>query len=383
MLTLRCDSDIIRGELIERNVMQTAGCYSVKTAHFLAFGLPRVSQLLLVLFINEVIIIKYFYDINKALSYSKLFYFIVGGRSCGKTYSFKKWAIKSFLKTGSQFIYLRRYETDFKKIELFFDDILANNEFECQFKVSANIFYINEKVAGYYFPLTSAQSLKSTPFPNVGRILLDEFILEDGFQHYIPNEVSSTLSLYDTISRDRDIPMLFMSNAVKFNNPYFNYFALNKGFNKDISIFDDIYLEIITNKHFIEQRKQTRFGKMISNTSYSQYAIENKFTDDDNTFVSKKQKTAIFKFTMIWKGQKIGVWADYTIGYWCLSDDVDPSNKIIYTLSISDHQENALLLTSIKNNIMFKNMIRAFDMGLLIFETQKLKSIFYEIIRRI
>ena len=342
MLTLRCDSDIIRGELIERNVMQTAGCYSVKTAHFLAFGLPRVSQLLLVLFINEVIIIKYFYDINKALSYSKLFYFIVGGRSCGKTYSFKKWAIKSFLKTGSQFIYLRRYETDFKKIELFFDDILANNEFECQFKVSANIFYINEKVAGYYFPLTSAQSLKSTPFPNVGRILLDEFILEDGFQHYIPNEVSSTLSLYDTISRDRDIPMLFMSNAVKFNNPYFNYFALNKGFNKDISIFDDI-----------------------------------------NTFVSKKQKTAIFKFTMIWKGQKIGVWADYTIGYWCLSDDVDPSNKIIYTLSISDHQENALLLTSIKNNIMFKNMIRAFDMGLLIFETQKLKSIFYEIIRRI
>lgn len=334
------------------------------------------------LFILEVITINNFYDLNKPLSYNKLYYFIVGGRSQGKTYSFKKWAINSFLKNKSQFVYLRRYETDFKKIELFFDDMGTEN-YSCKFKVSANTFFINDEIAGYYFPLTSAQSLKSTPFPRVQRILLDEFILEDGFQHYIPNEVFSTLSLYDTISRDRDIPMFFMSNAVKFNNPYFNYFKLNKAYNGNIMTKDEIYLEIIENERFTAARKQTRFGKLINNTSYGQYAIDNKFMDDDNSFIAKKQKTAIFKFSIIWHGQKIGVWADYTNGYWCISDDIDPSNKIVYTLSLSDHQENTLLLTTIKNNIFFKNMLNAFRLGVLIFESQKLKGTFYEIIRRI
>ena len=68
-----------------------------------------------------------FYDYNRIKSYNALFNFILSPRGNGKTYGAKKFVIKRFLKYGEQFIYVRRYKTEFKKLKLFFDDI--RNEF--------------------------------------------------------------------------------------------------------------------------------------------------------------------------------------------------------------------------------------------------------------
>ena len=64
-----------------------------------------------------------YWNIKNSLSHNCLFNFIVGDRGVGKTYGCKKWAIEDFLKTGAQFIYLRRYQTEFKRTNKFFDDI--------------------------------------------------------------------------------------------------------------------------------------------------------------------------------------------------------------------------------------------------------------------
>lgn len=70
------------------------------------------------------------YNPHELLSHNCLFNFVVGNRGAGKTYGVaKKWAIKTFLKTGKQFIYLRRYKTELDDIPNFFADIIANNEF--------------------------------------------------------------------------------------------------------------------------------------------------------------------------------------------------------------------------------------------------------------
>ena len=42
------------------------------------------------------------YDISKTLSYNALFNFVIGARGVGKTYAFKRWAIKDFLKNKKQ-----------------------------------------------------------------------------------------------------------------------------------------------------------------------------------------------------------------------------------------------------------------------------------------
>ena len=159
-----------------------------------------------------------YWDINKTLSYNCLFNFIIGNRGGGKTYGFKKRAIDNFLKRGSQFVYVRRYDTEFDHIDTFFDDIAEAYE-ELEFKVKDGKFFINDEIAGWYIALTKAILLKSVPFPGVTLIGFDEFIIETGVYHYLKNEVRLFLDLYSSIARDRDVIVFFMANAITITNP--------------------------------------------------------------------------------------------------------------------------------------------------------------------
>lgn len=167
-----------------------------------------------------------YWDINKSLSYNALFNFIIGARGVGKSYGAKKLAIQNFLKKGKQFVYVRRYKEELKKINKFFDDI--KGEFpEHEFKVSPPNFIIDNKIAGTAIPLSTAKIEKSTPYPNVTFIIFDEFILDKGYHHYLPDEVTNFLELYSTVSRSRDVIVYFLSNALSITNPYFIYFNLS------------------------------------------------------------------------------------------------------------------------------------------------------------
>ena len=67
---------------------------------------------------------KTYYDGSTAISYNSLFTFCIGGRSIGKTYYFKRMAIKNFINKKKQFIYLRRYKEELQKtISSFFNDV--------------------------------------------------------------------------------------------------------------------------------------------------------------------------------------------------------------------------------------------------------------------
>ena len=89
-----------------------------------------------------------YWDIAKPLSYNALFNFIVGARGCGKTFGVKQWCIKDFLKTGYQFVYVRRYKTELKTVKTFFFDI-ADHFPNHTFEVKGNEFNIDGKTAGY------------------------------------------------------------------------------------------------------------------------------------------------------------------------------------------------------------------------------------------
>ena len=72
------------------------------------------------------IINNIYYDITNTITYDALYYFIIGERGVGKTYSAKKFCIRRFLKTGEQFVYLRRYKTDLEKGKKKFFKALIN-----------------------------------------------------------------------------------------------------------------------------------------------------------------------------------------------------------------------------------------------------------------
>ena len=108
-----------------------------------------------------------YWDIRVPKSYNCLFNFIVGMRGNGKTYGTKKEVIRDFLRDGSQFVYLRRYKEELKKVKVkYFDDIL--DEFpDVKLECKHGNFYINDKLAGYSQALSTSKVEKSNPFARV------------------------------------------------------------------------------------------------------------------------------------------------------------------------------------------------------------------------
>ena len=324
------------------------------------------------------------YDINKTLTYNCLFNFIIGNRGSGKSYAAKKRAVKLFLDKGHQFVYLRRFRDELSETaEAYFNDIILNNEFpDVDIRYDAGCYYINDDLAGYAMALTKAKDYKSISFPLVYLIIFDEFLIEDnGYARYLKNEVKQFLNFYMSIDRYRGCIVFFLANSVSIVNPYTMFFNLTMPYGSNIARKGDILLELVQDAEFIESRKQTRFGKMIAGTDFEQYAIENKFMDDNRTFIMKKSENSNYYFTFIYQGKQYGVWIDYLEGKMFVSENVDPSFKVVYSITVDDHTPNTLLLRQINQSIFFKNFIENYKLGNVYFESIKIKSVVYDVIK--
>lgn len=320
-----------------------------------------------------------YYSPHDLLSRNCLINMIVGERGNGKTYAFKKWCIDDYIKNHNQFIWVRRYDTEFDDIALFFDDIYMNYEnkvFRCK---GGKFFMIDndkEEVIGYYFPLSKAKTKKSIPYPKVTKIIFDEFLIDKGNYHYLPREVECFLDLYSTIARSRDVRTFLIANSTSSINPYFIFFKvkINGRFTK---CGDDVIVERTENLAYREKMKQTRFGRIVSGTDYEKYAIQNEFIHDNKEFIEKKSKNAIPRFNLKVENETVGIWVDTKEGKYYASFSHDPS-YCTYTLLFDDMRPNMVILTSKNNN--FTTLKKAIQYGILYYDSMRVKGIMQKVI---
>ena len=324
-----------------------------------------------------------YYNPNKLLSYNRILNFIIGARGIGKTYGYKKFCINRFLKHGEQFIYLKRYKTDVKGVEQFFDTVSQDFP-ESTFKVKGRELYIDDKLAGWVMPLSSWQSVKSREFPNVCTILYDEFLLEKSSkQSYMQDEPKALLNFMDTVIRNRDnARCICMSNAVSVVNPFFLYFNLIPNIDKRYNAYESIVVEIPDSVDFTEERKKTKFGKLIDGTDYGDFSLGNEFVNDSQVFIEKRSKESKYQFSIVYNGMTIGIWVDTEKGLLYLSNDYDPDSKKVIALSTDDLEENVLLMNNWKNNYYLGKTVNAFLNGYLRFDNQVLRNVGYDMFKK-
>jgi hypothetical protein len=315
-----------------------------------------------------------YYDPHELLTYNALYHFIIGNRGCGKTYGFKRRGIKKYKKSGRQFIYLRRYQTEFEDLGNFFSDI--KHEFpDDELKVKGNLFYCNGEVMGFAVALSTALTKKSVSYHNVDDIYFDEFVIDSKVIHYIKNEVIQFLEFYETVARLREnVRVFFISNAISVINPYFLYWKIRPKPNQRFSRFGHLIIESVKNDEFVEAKYKTKFGQIIKGTDYGNYSVENHYLKDNQNFVDRKGGHAIFTFSVVYSGVAYGVWTDHKKGLVYVSRDIDPYNEVQMVITDQDHKPNMLLIKSANRSHYLKRLIQAYEYGFLRFEDIAIKN---------
>ena len=328
-----------------------------------------------------------FYNPERIISFNALLNIVIGERGVGKTYGFKKFIVNRFLNKHKQFAYIRRYDTDLEASvgntndNKFFEQIrneFPNSSFKITRSKKVRKLYIDNKLCGYALPLSAADSLKSSSYENVDTIIYDEFMLKEGSsQHYLRNEPEIILDLIETIGRLRDIRIYCLGNAISSTCPLMAYFDLTLPYNTDIKTFKDgtIAVEYIKNEKYREVKKASRFGKLIEGTKYGKYAIDNEFLTDSKAFIKKKDKNAKFYFILIVNGKNYGIWRDWKSGYIYVSNDIDPNCPIKFAIHEEDHNESTIY-AKVRCNFWFKQIINAYRLARLCFESQTIKNLF-------
>ena len=316
------------------------------------------------------------------MSFPFLLAFVLGERGCGKSYGSKKLMVKRFLKTGEQFVYLRRYKTELDTaLATFWDDINYNNEFpEHKLKVIKSklltTFTCDGKICGYAVPLSTSNILKSTAFPKVSLIVFDEFLLDSssGSYRYLKGEFNMVMDVIETVGRLRDIQVIFLGNAISQVNPYFANLNLSLPYNSEFKTFKDglIVVNYIRNEEYRKAKKESKFGKLIDGTMYGKYAIDNEFLRDNNEFIAKRPSDSRFYCVLVINGLHVGVWYSND-GYLYLSEKYEPNTHYKFACDYDDHSESTIFLNA-RENMFLKLCVRFYKQGLLRFENIKVKN---------
>ena len=317
------------------------------------------------------------------LSHNCILNMVLSNRGGGKTFDCTRWSIDDFKKTGRQCVWVRRYQTEV-------DEMLNNGKFfdavrefypGDELTIEGNLGKVNGEVAIYFVALSTSRQLKSNNYPLVNKIVFDEFIIDKGRVTYIKNEVEVFLDLYETVARTRDnVRAVLLANAVSIVNPYFLFWNIKPNRNKRFTVKGQVCVELFTDADFVEMKKRSRFGQLVADTRYGNYAIENQWLLDNDMFIEKKTPKAEFMLGMKYAGIMYGFWVDYEQGLIYVNRQYDPSSYSLYCLTKEDHEANLLLIKGIADSKRVQRIVFAFRNGLLRFEDMQVKNQFYEFI---
>lgn len=348
---------------------------------------------------------------SQLLSYNKLLNFVLSNRGGGKTFDMTRWFIDGFKKSGKQGMWVRRYDTELTgekgiltngkffdnvthvPIKNFVDGIPKGAEIDPSGKfvnlypndrleIDGYTAKINGEVAIHFVALSTSRKLKSVNFPLVDKMVVDEFAIGgDNKNTYLTNEVEILLDLMETVDRLRDeLRVVLLANNISVVNPYFLYFGIRPRTDRRFTVVGEICVEMFADETFIAKKKQTRMGRLVSGTRYGDYAIENKALLDNETFVAAKTPTADFLLGMKYNGVMYGFWIDYKEGLIYVNKQYDPYSIRLFCLTKDDHEANLLLIKTLNDSRRVKQIVFAFQNGLLRFQDMQVKNQFYEFI---
>lgn len=343
-----------------------------------------------------------FYNWGKTHSYTNcLVYFVIGGRSIGKTYGLRKFFIEDFIKNGWRFVELVRTQSELEDFEReYFEKLERNNEFPGKlFLVEKDRAYIADAVpegetpdwqlAGYFLPLSMEQKIKRRTFAGVRNFCLDEAVIDREISphvRYLPGEYKALMGIVNTVLRevpgvDTPQPRIhLLGNACDLQCPYFRELGVDKVPDAGTRTF---YADSTGAKSIMVHRvganaaayaTDTTVGKLTRGEQAAQF-FANRFAYEDSDFLADMSKGAKAAYNLIY-GDTMGVYMDYATGYVYISK---PSPKVnTYAIARDDMTIDYVMLE--KSGSIIKGLKDLYRIGAVRFTDAKYLSAFYALL---
>lgn len=320
-------------------------------------------------------------------------YITDGNRTAGKTVSFKKRLVDTFLKSKTdvnQFYLVYRYKTDMQSLaDSFFTDIrrlfYQGHEMTEKklFDGAVVMLLLDEKPCGYCLPLSLSAKIKrmSSIFVTVAHGFFDEY--QDENNTYLPNEIDKLMSIHTSIARgdgnqSRRVPLYMASNTVSMLNPYYQALGINKMLKRETKILrgDGWVYERTFNENAAQAFTGSAFNRAFASSKYFGHAAENVYLNDNDALIERpigaSEYMLSIRYNLVWYNVRkyntcvyVSEGADETFprrvcfNYSDVVDDravmVNSSNYIILTLRTYFHRGLMRF-----ENLQCKNMV--FDM---------------------
>lgn len=319
-------------------------------------------------------------NLSKIHGYNASLHFIILKRGYGKTYGFKTKFINDFLNGKGRFIWCRRNKPELNDgISKWLDDIKDKYPTHSIY-IKAKKLYIDDRLAGYFVPLSTTIGKKSVPYNDVCQMCYDELIPEGGYSNYIPNEPQVFASFLMSVFRERKMKCYVLGNLETSITPYNLYFNIppfegNKYLeDRKILIYTSDRNNIIENQYV-----ESDIAKVLATTDYFDYAFKNKALSDNDEFIIKFPQNCEQLMTIDISGNQVYVYADWKHGKVIIHDVGSISHTRRLSLNVENIKESYFLFT--KTCVEAKFLREHIRNGRIFYTSLKVKAICIPLIK--
>lgn len=321
-------------------------------------------------------------------------YITDGNRTAGKTVSFKKRLVDTFLKSKTdvnQFYMIYRYKTDMQSLsESFFTDIrrlfYQGHEMTEKklFDGAVVMLSLDGKPCGYCLPLSLSAKIKrmSSIFVTVAHGFFDEY--QDENNTYLPNEIDKLMSIHTSIARgdgkqSRRVPLYMASNTVSMLNPYYQALGINKMLKRDTKILrgDGWVYERTYNENAAQAFTGSAFNRAFASSKYFGHAAENVYLNDNDALIARPSGANEYMLSIRYNN----VWYSVRKYNTCIyvsegADETFPRRVCFNYTDVID--DRAVMINS--SNYIILTLRTYFHRGLMRFENLQCKNMMFDML---
>ena len=339
-----------------------------------------------------------FYNPTKLISTGKALLACISPRSYGKSTGWFISILIDYLRTGHQFIYVRRTEDELDTTApnvLNNPSQIINNYYkadnyekcprieECYYK--SGKYYVNGKVAGFAVPLSLQQKRKSDDFSGVWWIIYDEFLVSAAGGSYLggaknpQKEIDALLSLFMTVDRGigrafrNECRIVLLGNNEKYNSPIFHALGIDKFLTRETN-----FLNPKSERWALEQVRPVKAVADFENsnayalsTEYNKQYAFGGLVEDDSAFIGKPsgKVQGLFNFHFCDTVYGVGILPDYTVyvrkgPYSCGAE---------YAFTRADHSPNYMLVKRFSGDFYMSTLRDAYTSGQIMYDCEATK----------